>query len=75
VWYRYWHEVRRAVGQHPQRGALQVVRHLGQRAWLVVGDHRLQDRRVLGVARRLPATRLGQLVDADITGGPVGKGP
>ena len=41
----------RAVGQHPQRGALQVVRHLGQRALLVAGDQRLQDGGVLGVAR------------------------
>ena len=31
VRHRDRHEVRRAVGQHPQRGALQVVRHLGQR--------------------------------------------
>ena len=67
--------VGRAVGQHPQRGALQVVRHLGQRALLIVGDQRFQDGGVLGVTGRLPAAGLGQLVDADVPGGPVGEGP
>jgi len=34
-----------------------------------------QDRGVLDVAGRLPAARLGQLVDADVAGGPVGECP
>ena len=68
------HELGRAVGQHPQRGPLQVVGHPGQRAPLVAGDQGLQDLRVLDVARHLPAARIGQLVDPDVPGGPVGEG-
>ena len=43
VRYRDGHVVRRAVGQHTQRGALQVMRHPGEGARLIAGDQRLQD--------------------------------
>ena len=63
----------RAVGQHPVGSALQVVGQARQRGRLIVVDERLEDRRVLDVARRLPV-RLGDLVDPDVADRPVGEG-
>jgi hypothetical protein len=62
---------RRAVGQHPQRRPGQVVGQPVQRPPVVPGDQRLQDLLVLRVARRLPARRVRELVDADVADRPV----
>jgi len=51
------------------------MRHPGKRAGLIARGQRLQDLGMLDVAGRLPAARFGELVDADVAGGPVGVGP
>ena len=63
----------RAVGQHPQGGAGEVVGHADEGLRLVAVGQRLQDPGVFHVPGGLPAVRVRHLVDADVADRPVGQ--